>query len=164
MRIDGSTASYSAFSSQKKSASTGSDFAASLDDFDQPIGEDTSEGDGEGGSYDFSHMTPAEMRDLSGDLYNSGDLDLAQILQLQLSGAPLGKVGPNGTLIPFSDEEKSAYDSTSRDFIGVANDAMDQIESQGRAGDPTSGYQSWQSILSVLSGLQGSARTEDDAV
>lgn len=161
MRIDGSTPSYSAFSTQKKSAAGGSAFAASLDDLDQPIGEDTS-GEEEGGSYDFSHMTPSEMRDLSGDLYDSGDLDLTQVLQLQLSGRPLGKIGPDGALLPLSNAESSAYDSTSQDFIGIANNALDQIESQGRAEDPTSGYQSWQSILSVLNNLQGGARTEDE--
>ncbi|GAA3109656.1 hypothetical protein GCM10010520_62700 [Rhizobium viscosum] len=162
MRIDGSLPSYSAFSTQKKGATAGSDFAASLDDFDQSIGEDTS-GEEDGGSYDFSHMTPAEMRELSGDLYDSGELDLAQVLQLQLSGRPFGKIGPDGTLLPLSDAESSAYDSTSQDFIGIANNEMDQIESQGRAGDPTSGYQSWQSILSVLNGLQLNGGTEDEA-
>ncbi len=160
MRIDGSTPSYSAFSTQKKGATSGSAFADSLDDFDQPIGEDTS-GEEEGGSYDFSHMTPAEMRDVTGDLYDSGDLDLTQVLQLQLSGRPLGKIGPDGTLLPLSDAESSAYDSTSQDFIGIANNALDQIESQGRASDPTSGYQSWQSILSVLNNLQGGQATDE---
>ena len=163
MRVDGSTANYSVFSTQKKSTTTGSAFADSLDDFDQPVDADSS-GDEEGGSYDFTHMTPAEMRDLTGDLYDSGDLDLAQVLQLQLSGVPLGKVGPNGSLIPFSDAEKSAYDNSSQDFLGIASNAMDDIESQGRAGDPTSGYQSWQGILSVLNSLQVNGAVEDEAV
>ncbi len=163
MRIDGSTPSYSAFSTQKKSAAAGSAFAASLDDFDQPVGEDTS-GDEEGGSYDFSHMTPAEMRDLSTDLYDSGELDLAQVLQLQLSGRPFGKIAADGTLLPLSEAESSAYDSTSQDFIGIASNAMDEIESQGRAADPTSGYQSWQGILSVLNSLQVNGGVEDEAV
>src|SRR5262245_6882436 len=64
MRIDGSTANYSVFSTQKKSVTTGSAFADSLGDFDQPVDQDTSGGDEDGGSYDFTHMTPAEMRDL----------------------------------------------------------------------------------------------------
>jgi hypothetical protein len=164
MRIDGSTPSYSAFSTQKKGAAGGSAFAASLDDIGQPVDQDTSEGEEEGGSYDFTRMTPAEMRDLTGDLYDSGDLDLAQVLQLQLSGVPLGKVGPNGTLIPFSDAEKSAYDNTSRDFLGIASNAVDKIETQGRASDPTSGYQSWQGILSVLNSLQVNGGAEDEAI
>ena len=163
MRIDSSTQSYSAFSTQKKSASAGSAFADSLDDFDQPVGEDAS-GEGEGEAYDFSHMTPSEMRDVTGDLYDSGDLDLTQVLQLQLSGRPLGKIGPDGTLLPLSDAESSAYDSTSQDFIGIANNALGEIESQGRASDPASGYQSWQSILSVLNNLQGGGQSEDEAV
>ncbi|TCS09132.1 hypothetical protein [Rhizobium sp. BK418] len=163
MRVDGSTANYSIFSTQKKSTTTGSAFSDSLDDFDQPIDADSSAYE-EGGSYDFTHMTPAEMRDLTGDLYDSGDLDLAQVLQLQLSGVPLGKVGPNGSLIPFSDAEKSAYDNSSQDFLGIASNAMDDIESQGRAGDPTSGYQSWQGILSVLNSLQVNGAVEDEAV
>ncbi|MBB3656854.1 hypothetical protein FHX15_002082 [Rhizobium sp. BK650] len=161
MRIDGSTASYSVFSTQKKSVTSDSAFAASLDDFDQPVGEDTS-GEEERGPYDFSHMTPAEMRDLSIDLYDSGDLDLAQVLQLQLSGRPFGKIGPDGTLLPLSNDESSAYDSTSQDFLDIASSAMDQIESQGRASDPTSGYQSWQSILSMLNSLQVNGGTEDE--
>jgi hypothetical protein len=77
---------------------------------------------------------------------------------------PLGKVGPNGTLIPFSDAEKSAYDNTSQDFLGIASNAVDKIETQGRASDPTSGYQSWQGILSVLNSLQVNGGAEDEAI
>jgi hypothetical protein len=106
-------------------------------------------------AYDFTRMTPGEMGDAASRFYESGEIDLTQLFMLQNAGVPLGKVGANGEFVPLTAAERESFRNTPVDFIQTAKDALAGIESQGRAAEPTSGYQGWKDILALLQSRQG---------
>lgn len=106
-------------------------------------------------TYDFTSMSRAQMRSVSDTLYKSGQITFDQMTDLQMAG-PLGKAGPNGEFIPFTAEERAAVDQEPMNYQQIANNAVSNIESSGRQTDPTSGYQDWIKIRSLLQNLQGS--------
>ena len=97
----------------------------------------------------YTSMTPAQMKGVAQDLYNSGKIDLDQLFKLQNAGV-LGKQGPNGEFIPLSAAEKARFDNTPVNYIQLAQGAMKYIEQTGAAADPKSGYADWQDILETL--------------
>lgn len=99
--------------------------------------------------YDFTRMSRNEMRTVARSLWNAEVLTLDQLGMLEMSG-PLGKVGPAGEFVPFTDGERAVIDRQPRDHLSMVRGAIDFIEQQGRAADPTSGYANWQEILRVL--------------
>lgn len=103
---------------------------------------------------DFTHMTRSQMQDSAKALFDSGKIDLTQLGMLQMAG-PLGKVGPKGEFVPFTDTERANIDSKPVDYIQLARDALDGIESRGGASDPMSGFTAWKGILSTLQSEQG---------
>ncbi|MFZ5520665.1 MAG: hypothetical protein ACOZD0_05615 [Pseudomonadota bacterium] len=98
----------------------------------------------------FEHMTPSEMKGVAEDLWRAGTIDITQLHMLQTAGIPLGKVGPNGELVPLTDQERANYESTPVDYVGVAKGAMRHLEQMHLDADPKSGYQAWQGILATL--------------
>lgn len=120
-------------------------------------GTDKASDAGEGvSSYDFTNMTRNEMKDFTQKLYKSGQMSFDELSILQLAG-PLGKVGANGEFVPFTDAERAQIDKQPMDYMRMANDAISGIESRGAASDPKSGYQTWQSVRSLLQSWQGQA-------
>lgn len=105
-------------------------------------------------SYDFSKMSRSEMKELSQKLYEAGEISFDELTVLQLAG-PLGKVGPNGEFVPFSDRERARIDSKPMNYLQMTEDALAGIESRGATNDPKSGYQTWLSVRSLLQSLQG---------
>ncbi|HEU0124266.1 MAG TPA: hypothetical protein VFQ91_27290 [Bryobacteraceae bacterium] len=142
MRIDGTSRAYDMMQAAMTGKSGGADFAALL------------EKAGVSGKTDFTKMTRAEMKDVAKKLFDSGVIDLTQLGMLQMAG-PIGKLGPNGQFISFTEAEQKAIDSQPMNYFRVAGDAMRFIESQGKQYDSTSGYANWQHILSVLRERQG---------
>jgi hypothetical protein len=112
-------------------------------------------------TYDFTSMTPKEMQGVAARLHQSGAIDLTQFFMLENAGVPLGKVGANGEFVPLSAAEREGFRNTPTDFIQIARNALAGIESQGRAADPTSGYQGWKDILALLQNRQGQASSID---
>lgn len=142
MRIDGTNNAYGMMQSAMAGKSGGAAFAALL------------EKAGVTGKTDFTRMTRAEMKDVAKKLFDSGAIDLTQLGMLQMAG-PIGKLGPNGEFVSFTEAEQKAIDSQPVNYFRVAGDAMRFIESQGKEYDSTSGYANWQHILQVLREQQG---------
>lgn len=105
---------------------------------------------------DTSSMTPAEMRTFAKELYNSGKIDQEALMSLTIVG-PIGKAGPNGEFIPFTESERAVIDNTPVNYNQIANMSIARIESDGRALDPTSGYQTWLAIRTALNQYQQGA-------
>ncbi len=108
--------------------------------------------------FDFTSMTPNQMKGAANALYKSGQIDLTQVFMLENAGRPLGKTGANGEFIPLSATEREATGNTPVNYIRTAKDAMNYLEQTGQAADPKSGYAQWQGILDTLQTMQG-ART-----
>lgn len=104
---------------------------------------------------DFSHMSRNQMQTVAKQMYDSGAINADELTSVTLMG-PLGWAGPNGEFIPFTESERAAIDNEPMDYNQMISDVISGIESQGRAADPTSGYQNWKHLSSVLQQWQGS--------
>lgn len=102
---------------------------------------------------DFSNITKNEMKKVAQHLWEEGKIDLTQLGMIQMSG-PLGKAGPNGEFIPFTEKERAQIDNMPTDYLKLVKGTMEFIESRHEELDPKSGYASWKQILSVLVGPQ----------
>lgn len=102
---------------------------------------------------DFSNMTRHEMKKAAQHLWEEGKIDLTQLGTIQMAG-PLGKAGPNGEFIPFTETERAQIDNMPIDYPKIVKGAMAFIENRHEELDPKSGYSSWQKILSVMEGPQ----------
>ena len=102
---------------------------------------------------DFSNMTRHEMKKAAQHLWEEGKIDLTQLGMIQMAG-PLGKAGPNGEFIPFTETERAQIDNMPTDYPKLVKGAMAFIENRHEELDPKSGYSSWQKILSVMEGPQ----------
>jgi hypothetical protein len=100
--------------------------------------------------FDFTNMTPNQMKGAADTLYKSGQIDLTQVFMLENAGRPLGKAGPNGEFIPLSASERQATGNTPMNYIQTAKIAISNLEQSGEASNPKSGYQQWTSILATL--------------
>lgn len=101
------------------------------------------------GPYDFTNMTPKQMRGVADELYQAGKIDLTQLFMLQNAGT-IGRVGANGEFIPLSPDEKARQDNTPMNYIQIAKDAIRFLEHTGNINDPTSSYPQWKGILETL--------------
>ncbi|WP_374569917.1 hypothetical protein [Phenylobacterium sp.] len=115
---------------------------------------------GVGQLYDFSHMTPAQMKEVAGKLNESGQINALQFLELSTAGV-VAKVGPDGTPVPLSADEQAALDNTPTDYLQMAKNMIGNIESTGRTTDPTSGYENWKSLLALMQQLQSTPQSVD---
>lgn len=102
---------------------------------------------------DFSKITRSEMKKAAHHLWEEGKIDLTQLGMIQMSG-PIGRAGPNGEFIPFTEKERAQIDNMPTDYLKLVKGAMEFIESRHEELDPKSGYASWKQILSVLAGPQ----------
>lgn len=109
-------------------------------------------------SYDFTQMTPQQMREAANDLYTNGTIDFDAMAGLQMIG-PLGKAGPNGEFIPFTSAERQQIDNTPINYLSAITDRLSSIERMGRTQDPTSGYDMWSTLSEVLNKSQNSVLT-----
>ena len=107
----------------------------------------------ESSGVDFSNMTRHEMKKAAQHLWEEGKIDLTQLGMIQMAG-PLGKAGPNGEFIPFTETERAQIDNMPIDYPKIVKGAMAFIENRHEELDPKSGYSSWQKILSVMEGPQ----------
>jgi hypothetical protein len=94
-------------------------------------------------------MSRNEMKKVAQHLWEEGKIDLTQLGMIQMAG-PLGKAGPNGEFIPFTESERAQIDNMPTDYPKLVKGAMEFIKKS----DPKSGYENWKQILSVLEGPQ----------
>lgn len=98
---------------------------------------------------DYRRMTPAQMKGEAKALYDGGRIDLTQLHLLQTVGVPIGKA-VDGGFQPLSPQERSTYENQPIDFVARIESHLRFLEERGGVADPTSGYGSWSSLLSVL--------------
>lgn len=103
---------------------------------------------------DFSHMSRNQMQKVAKQMYDSGAISADEMFSVTLMG-PLGKAGPNGEFIPFTESERAAIDNQPMDYHQMISDTISGIERQGRVADPTSGYQNYLNLRSAMQQWQG---------
>jgi hypothetical protein len=106
-------------------------------------------------NYNFTNITPAQLRSVTQKLVQSGQLSLRQEALLQISSEPLGLVGPQGQFVPFTAAQKATLDNTPVNAIQIAKGQISELQQTGEANDPKYGYKEWTGILSTLQSLQG---------
>jgi hypothetical protein len=119
----------------------------------EEVSEISSPGSTASSAVDFSSMTRNEMKKVAQHLWEEGKIDLTQLGMIQMAG-PLGKAGPDGGFVPFTETERARIDSVPIDYPKLVKGAMEFIESRHEELDPRSGYANWKHILSVLEAPQ----------
>ena len=107
------------------------------------------------GTFDFTDMTPNQMKSTAQSLSASGKIDSKQAMRLQLMGMPLGKM-VDGKFQPLTSAERDSYANTPVNYMQLIQSNMTFLQQNGMAGDPKSGYADDQTILSAMRGAQGS--------
>lgn len=103
-------------------------------------------------SMDFGRMSRNQMQTVAKQMYESGAINADQMWSLTLMG-PMGNAGPNGEFQPLSGSERAAADNQPMDYNKMISDAL--TGSQGRASDPTSGYQNFLQLQTAMQAWQG---------
>jgi hypothetical protein len=111
--------------------------------------------------YDFTNMTPNQMKSLGQDLLKAGKIDPAQLFELENAGVPLGRLGVNGEFVPLSADEKARYASTPVNYVRTAQNVIQFKESSGEAVDPKSTIKEWQGLLRLMQELQGQPASQN---
>ncbi len=101
-------------------------------------------------NYDFTHMTPKQMQAVAQQLHKSGQIDVDQLFTLQNMGVPLGKVGPNGSFVELTPEERTRFENSPVNYIDTTKSAIRFLQETGYAMDPKSGYEQFKSLLATL--------------
>ena len=109
MRVDGAGSfyAYAQVGARQQTAVSGTGLDAVLTAASQPGGGAAASSSVS--QYDFRKMTPDQMKGVAKDLYQSGKIDLSQLLILETAGVPIGKVGAKGEFVPLSASEKASY-------------------------------------------------------
>ncbi|HEX5337025.1 MAG TPA: hypothetical protein VFW53_01165 [Gallionella sp.] len=110
-----------------------------------------------GGAYDFTNMTPNQMRDAAQNLSKSGKIDSQQFLMLLSTGLTLGKQGKNGEYIPATEAETASHSNKPMNYVQYSKDRISFLESKGLTADSQYGYKSWKGILAVLQNTTSSS-------
>jgi hypothetical protein len=107
------------------------------------------------GTFDFTNMTPNQMKSASQALAASGKISSTDAIRMQLFGMPLGKM-VDGKFQPLTSAERDSYANTPVNYMQLFQSNMAFLQQNGMASDPKSGYASDQAILSAMQGAQGS--------
>ncbi len=106
-------------------------------------------------THDFSHITSHQMKSVAKGLFDTGKIGLSHLFLLDNTELPLGKPGPNGEFVAYTPEERESFRNTPMNYMDIIKDVIGALERQGKAADPTSGYQSWRELLGALEDSQG---------
>lgn len=109
------------------------------------------------GSYDFTNMTPNQMRDVSQDLFNSGKISSQQSLMLLTTSLVHGHLGKNGEYIPPTEADIARHNNTPMNYVQYSKDRISYLESAGLTADPQYGYESWKGLLTVMQNTTSSS-------
>ena len=155
MRVDGAGSfyAYAQVGARQQTAVSGTGPDAVLTAASQPGGGAAASSSVS--QYDFRKMTPDQMKGVAKDLYQSGKIDLSQLLILETAGVPIGKVGAKGEFVPLSASEKASYSSKPLDYFKAFSDQIAFLEQRGEAGNPKSSYAALKGIIAALQEKQG---------
>ena len=117
---------------------------------------DATSGSGGGlSTYDFTNVTPNQLKDIGDSLFKSGQINSKQWVQMGISSASalLGKIDANGHVTMRSTAEAAQYLNTPVNYIKNLQDNLAYLQQSGHANDTN--YADEQKLLSTLQGLQG---------
>jgi|HubBroStandDraft_6_1064221.scaffolds.fasta_scaffold206193_2 hypothetical protein len=106
------------------------------------------------GTYDFTNMTPNQMKSAAQALYGSGKIDSKQAIRMQLMGMPLGTM-VNGQFEPLTAAQRESFANTPVNYMQLFQGNMAFLQQNGMASDPKSGYDDDQTILTAMQSAQG---------
>jgi hypothetical protein len=109
-----------------------------------------------GGSYDFTNMTPNQMRDVAMDLFKSGKIDSQQQLML-LATSFVGRFPATKEYTPPTDAEIAQRNNTPMNYVQYSKDRISYLESTGLTSDPQHGYESWKGLLALMQNATSSS-------
>jgi hypothetical protein len=107
------------------------------------------------GTYDFTDMTPNQMKSAVQALANSGKIDSTQAIRMQMMGMPLGTL-VDGKFQPLTPAQRQSFANTPVNYIQLFQGNMAFLQQQGLVNDPKSGYHDDQTILAAMQQAQGS--------
>jgi len=107
------------------------------------------------GTYDFTDMTPNQMKSAVQALASSGKIDSTQAIRMQMMGMPLGTM-VDGKFQPLTAAQRESYANTPVNYMQLFQGNMAFLQQQGLANDPKSGYRDDQAILAAMQQAQGS--------
>ena len=106
------------------------------------------------GTYDFTNMTPNQMKSAAQALYGSGKIDSKQAIRMQLMGMPLGTM-VNGQFEPLTAAQRESFANTPVNYMQLFQGNMAFLQQNGMASDPKSGCADDQAILTAMQSAQG---------
>lgn len=104
--------------------------------------------------FDFTNMTPKQMKGVANEMFKQGKIDIDQLFQLETAGVPLGKLGANGEFIALTPAEREGYMSKPVNYVKYTADRISFLEQTGYANDSKSGYEMLKNLLGKLKGSQ----------
>ncbi|NMM29011.1 MAG: hypothetical protein HHJ12_17405 [Glaciimonas sp.] len=108
------------------------------------------------GSYDFTNMTPNQMRDVAQDLFNSGKINSQQNLSL-LTTSFVGRFPATKDYTPPTDADIARHNNTPMNYVQYSKDRISFLESAGLTSDPQHGYESWKGLLAFMQNTTSSS-------
>ena len=115
------------------------------------------------GIYDFTDMTPNQMKSAARALAASGKINAMQAFKMKTAGIPLGTL-VDGKFEPLTAAQQESFANSPVDYIQLFQSNMAFLQQQGLANDPKSGYADDQAILTAMTGAQGNANRVDISV
>ncbi|MHB1099316.1 MAG: hypothetical protein ACYCZR_07145 [Burkholderiales bacterium] len=112
-------------------------------------------------SYDFTNMTPHQMKSVAQNLCKAGKIDPVQLFELENAGMPLGRMGRHGELVPLSTDEKARYANMPVNYVQTIQNVIQFMETSGEVAYPKSTTKEWQGLLSLMQEMQGQPSTRD---
>ncbi len=100
--------------------------------------------------FDFTEMTPKQMKEIANDLFKQGKIDLDQLFQLETAGIPLGKLGAHGEFVELTAAERDGFMNQPMNYIQYTSERISCLEQSGYSNDPKSGYDMLKSLLGQL--------------
>jgi hypothetical protein len=101
------------------------------------------------GSYDFTNMTPNQIRKLSQELFESGKINSQQSLSLMTIGF-VGRFPATKDYTPPTDADIARINNTPINCVQYCKDRISFLESVGQTADPQYGYESWKGLLAFM--------------
>ncbi|MDO8811589.1 MAG: hypothetical protein Q7J38_06130 [Gallionella sp.] len=156
-----SAAQQTATSSQSQPTANASSIAAnsttvSISQQAQTLAATSQASSSSSGSYDFTNMTPNQMRDVAQDLFNSGKISSQQNLML-LTTSFVGRFPATKEYTPPTDAEIAHHNNTPMNYVQCSKDRISYLESAGLTSDPQYGYESWKGLLAFMQNTTSSS-------
>jgi hypothetical protein len=150
MQINSTTSSYAAQALTQAPSATQASQPAS-----NPYASTTNaSSSGSVSTYDFTSMTPNQMKSAVQSLAGSGQITSSQAIQMQLAGMPLG-TDVNGQFEPLTAAQQQAAANTPVNYMQLFQNNMSALQ------PGSSGYDDDQSILAAMSSAQGGVSSVD---